>query len=137
VLQPNINRPSTPITAPAVRRNEVDEDLMAVNVPVGAISAKPLNSSEAQTKPIMIRRRRHIIPKPFRLSSGEIRRLARRGGVRRMSAGIRETASDTLKQFMWTVIRQATTYAMHANRKTITLVDINMALKNCGRTLYY
>ncbi|KAG5223324.1 histone [Salix suchowensis] len=54
-----------------------------------------------------------------------IRRLARRGGVKRV-----------LKIFLENVIRDAVTYTEHARRKTVTAMDVVYALKRQGRTLY-
>ena len=45
-----------------------------------------------------------------------IRRLARRGGVKRISGAV--------------------TYTEHAKRKTVTAMDVVYALKRQGRTLY-
>merc|ERR1712110_809723 len=65
-----------------------------------------------------------------------IRRLARRGGVKRMSGLIYEETRDVLKIFLESVIRDAVTYTEHARRKTVTAMDIIYALKRLGRTLY-
>ncbi|KAK1328764.1 hypothetical protein QTO34_010893 [Cnephaeus nilssonii] len=50
-----------------------------------------------------------------------IRRLARRGGVKRISGLIYEETRGVLK---------------HAKRKTVTAMDVVYALKRQGRTLY-
>ncbi|KAK4875704.1 hypothetical protein RN001_012126 [Aquatica leii] len=55
-----------------------------------------------------------------------IRRLARRGGVKRISGLV----------FLGNVIRDAVTYTEHAKRKTVTAMDVVYALKRQGRTLY-
>ena len=65
-----------------------------------------------------------------------IRRLARRGGVNRISALIYEEVRVVLKQFLENVIRDAVTYTEHAKRKTVTSLDVVYALKRQGRTLY-
>ncbi|KAJ4551094.1 Histone H4 [Exophiala dermatitidis] len=49
-----------------------------------------------------------------------IRRLARRGGVKRISAMIYEETRGVLKSFLESVIRDAVTYTEHAKRKTVT-----------------
>ena len=65
-----------------------------------------------------------------------IRRLARRGGVKRISGLIYEETRGVLKNFLEGVIRDAVTYTEHAKRKTVTAMDIVYALKRQGRTLY-
>jgi histone H4 len=72
----------------------------------------------------------HGITKPA------IRRLARRGGVKRISNLIYDEARSALKMFLENVVRDAVTYADHARRKTVTAMDVVYALKRQGRTLY-
>lgn len=65
-----------------------------------------------------------------------IRRLARRGGVKRISHTIYEEIRLVLKTFLENVIRDSVTYTEHAKRKTVTAMDVVYALKRQGRTLY-
>jgi histone H4 len=65
-----------------------------------------------------------------------IRRLARRGGVKRISGGIYEETRTVLKSFLENVVRDSVTYTEHARRKTVTSMDVVYALKRQGRTLY-
>jgi histone H3/H4 len=65
-----------------------------------------------------------------------IRRLARRGGVKRISGLIYEETRGVLKVFLENVVRDAVTYTEHAKRKTVTAMDVVYALKRQGRTLY-
>ena len=65
-----------------------------------------------------------------------IRRLARRGGVKRISGLIYEETRGVLKVFLENVVRDAVTYTEHARRKTVTALDVVAALKRQGRTLY-
>ncbi|KAL8501615.1 hypothetical protein ACS0TY_020939 [Phlomoides rotata] len=58
-----------------------------------------------------------------------IRRLARRGGVKRISGLIYEETRGVLKIFLENVIRDAVTYTEHARRKTVTAMDVVYALK--------
>lgn len=65
-----------------------------------------------------------------------IRRLARRGGVKRISALIYDESRTVLKAFLENIIRDAVTYTEHARRKTVTSLDVVYALKRQGRSLY-
>jgi histone H4 len=65
-----------------------------------------------------------------------IRRLARRGGVKRISGLVYEEIRGVLKVFLESVIRDSVTYTEHARRKTVVAMDIVHALKRRGNTLY-
>ncbi|KAL0074913.1 TATA box binding protein associated factor [Phycomyces blakesleeanus] len=65
-----------------------------------------------------------------------IRRLARRGGVKRISNRIYEETRAAFSYFLRDILRDAITYTEHANRKTVTTLDIIYALKRQGHTLY-
>ena len=65
-----------------------------------------------------------------------IRRLARRGGVKRISSFIYDDTRQVLKNFLENVVRDSVTYCEHARRKTVTAMDVVFALKRQGRTLY-
>jgi histone H4 len=60
---------------------------------------------------------------------GIIRRLARRGGVKRISGLIYEEMRSVLQVFLENVIRDAVTYTEHTSRKTVTAMDVVYALK--------
>ena len=65
-----------------------------------------------------------------------IRRLARRGGVKRISGLIYEEIKGILKVFLENTIRDTITYTELSRRKTVTALDVVYALKRRGRTLY-
>merc|ERR1739845_77299 len=65
-----------------------------------------------------------------------IRRLARRGGVNRISSYIYEETRAVLRSFLENVVRDSVVYTEHAKRKTVTALDVVYALKRQGRTLY-
>ncbi|KAJ6562742.1 histone H4 [Mycena vulgaris] len=65
-----------------------------------------------------------------------IRRLARRGGVKRSSGKIYEEMRGALKIFLEGIVRDAVWYTQHGYRSTVTSLDIWYALKRNGRTVY-
>lgn len=65
-----------------------------------------------------------------------IRRLARRGGVKRISSSIYEETRAVLKTFIEGIIKDAVTYTEHAKRKTVSAMDVVYSLKKAGRTIY-
>ena len=91
---------------------------------------KGLGKAGAQRHRKVIRDNIQGITKPA------IRRLARRGGVKRIAGLIYEETRGVLKIFMKDVIRDAVTYTDHARRKTVTATDVVYALKRHGHTLY-
>ena len=82
------------------------------------------------------RRRRVFRDNIQGITKPAIRRLARRGGVKRISGLIYEETRGVLKVFLENVIRDAVTYCEHARRKTIQAMDVVYALKRQGHTLY-
>lgn len=65
-----------------------------------------------------------------------IRRLARRGGVKRISKPIYDEIRNELELFLKSTMRDAVTYCEHAKRRTIKPLDVVVALKRRGRDLY-
>ena len=72
----------------------------------------------------------------FGITKPAIRRLARRGGVKRLSGLIYEETRNVLRVFLENVIRDTITYTEHARRKTVTAMDVVYALKKQGRSIY-
>jgi len=83
-----------------------------------------------------VRHRKQLKDNIQGITKPAIRRLARRGGVKRISGLIYEETRGILKVFLEHVIRDAVTYTEHARRKTVTAMDVVYALKRQGRTLY-
>ncbi len=65
-----------------------------------------------------------------------IRRLARRGGVKRMGEAVYEETRGVLRSFLQNIVADAVVYTEHARRKTVTAMDVVYALKRNGRKLY-
>ncbi|KAJ7898646.1 hypothetical protein B0H14DRAFT_2494477 [Mycena olivaceomarginata] len=65
-----------------------------------------------------------------------IRRLARRGGVKRISGIVYQETRGALMIYLEDVIRNSVTYTEHARRKTVTALDVVHALKRSGSALY-
>lgn len=63
-------------------------------------------------------------------------RLARRGGVKRLSGNVYDQVRAILKAFMIAVLTDVVSYTEHARRRTINGDDVGRALKRQGRTLY-
>ncbi|KAI3529563.1 histone H4-1 [Colletotrichum abscissum] len=70
------------------------------------------------------------------ISKPDIRRLARRGGVKRISYDVYNEARAAMKLFLENIIRSAVMYCDHANRRTITSLDVVHAVKLHKGILY-
>lgn len=70
------------------------------------------------------------------VSKGVIRRLARRGGVRRLSALIYDEMRMVLKAYLDRLVRDSIIYCEYSNRKTVQVEDVVRALKSRGERLY-
>merc|ERR1711865_928314 len=97
-------------------------------------------SYEAEKQPVgkggALRHRKVLRDNIQGITKPAIRRLARRGGVKRISGLIYEETRGVLKGFLENVLRDSITYTEHARRKTVTALDIVYALKRQGRTIY-
>ncbi|KAL2177010.1 histone-fold-containing protein [Thermothelomyces heterothallicus CBS 202.75] len=83
------------------------------------------------------KRHRKIIVDCIRgITKPAIRRLARRGGVKRISGDIYDEARHALKAFLTTVLRDVVTYTEYRNAKTVTANDVIFALRRIGRPIY-
>jgi histone H4 len=69
------------------------------------------------------------------ISGGSIRRLARRGGVKRMSGLIYREVREVLKDYLERVMKPVCLYVEHSKRKTATVADVVHALKSIGQPL--
>ena len=70
------------------------------------------------------------------ISQPAIRHLARRGGVKCISANIYEEVQGILKIFLECVIQDVITFCQYNQWKTVTTIDVIFALKHHGRNLY-
>eukprot|EP00796_Vickermania_ingenoplastis_P004502 gene4502-biopygen2533 len=66
------------------------------------------------------------------ITRGSIRRLARRGGVKRISSEIYEEVRRVLKSFVEDVVRNGTSYTEYSRKKTVTAADVVNALRKRG-----
>jgi histone H4 len=83
------------------------------------------------------RRQRRVLRDNIQgITKPDIKRLARRGGVKRISGLIYEEMRGVLKAFLENVIRDAVKNAKRAKQEDVTAVDVVYALKRQGLTLY-
>ncbi|RGP77575.1 histone h4 [Fusarium longipes] len=72
----------------------------------------------------------HGITKPA------IRRLARRGGVKRISAGIYDEIRGALKSRLEMILQDCVIYVEYRQAKTVTVHDVIHSLSRIGRPLW-
>lgn len=65
-----------------------------------------------------------------------IKRLARRGGVKRLSGLVYNETRLVLHKFLRDIVGTAVQYTECGQRKTVTAMDVILALKSRGHTLY-
>lgn len=107
------------------------------DMPSSEAQALSLTSSRKFSyAPARHRSRKFLRNNILSITKPSIRRLARRGGVKRISGQIYEETRGVLTNFIDNIVRDATTYMQHANRKTVTALDVVYALKLNGKTLY-
>jgi histone H4 len=104
--------------------------MTSTDTPVEKPTGKGLGKSGTKRHRRVVRDTIQGITKPA------IRRLARRGGVKRISSLIYDDTRGVLKTFLENVIRDTIVYTEHSHRKTVTTMDVIYALKRQGRTIY-
>ena len=83
------------------------------------------------------KRHRFTTKDPYEgITKPAVRRLCRKGGVKRISGLIYAETRGIVKAFLENVIRDAMAYTEHARRKTVNTMDVVYALKRQGRTIY-
>ncbi|KAG5933974.1 Histone H4, partial [Claviceps pazoutovae] len=65
-----------------------------------------------------------------------IRRLARRGGVKRISANIYPETRTALKERLEAILRLCVMYVEYRQAKTVTVHDVVCALRRFGKPIY-
>ena len=87
--------------------------------------------------PVEPKRHRKVIRDSIKgITKPAIRRLARRGGVKRISGLVYEETHGVLKAFLGNVIRSAVTYTEYRRAKTVSVMDVVQALRQQGRPIY-
>ncbi len=83
-------------------------------------------------------KRHKIEPKDVMLGikKSNIRRICRRGGVKRISAKMYEEVRGVVKSYLENVVQDSLAYTEHAKRKTVTAQDVIYAFHRQGIKLY-
>ena len=118
-----------------INRNFNSNSLMAINNVISAIKSKKAKTTYARNYKSKKKMKNKTNLK-IGISNRAIRRLARRGGVKRISELIYEETKSILKSYLEKVLKDAIIYTEHAKRKTVTSLDVIYALKKQGKSLY-
>ena len=70
------------------------------------------------------------------VSQGSIRRLARRAGVKRISAPVYADVRSVLQGFVEKTVRDAAALTEHGKKKTVSAAIIVQALRKSGKVIY-
>ncbi|KAI0206470.1 histone-fold-containing protein [Astrocystis sublimbata] len=98
---------------------------------LGKVSGKGLGGKGG------IKRHRKILRDNINgITKPAIRRLARRGGVKRISAGIYDDIRQAVKQRVSEILRDCVTYTEYRQAKTVTINDVLHSLRRQGRPIY-
>ena len=66
----------------------------------------------------------------------DIKRLARRGGVKRMSSSIVKDVNEALDDFLRDILRRTVEITVLSKRQTVTFEDVTYGLNVSGNKLY-
>ena len=95
-----------------------------------------LGKQASKNKAKRLVRKSQVSSVHFQVTKGALRRLARRGGVKRIDENSYNPAREFVDAMLLRVTRDSIVYAEAAKRKTITAMDVVYALKKSGRNLY-
>jgi len=70
------------------------------------------------------------------ITKPDIRRMARRGGVKRISGDIYQQTRLELRTFLEKILHDICAVVENCGRKTVCVTDVIWALRRTGRTLY-
>ncbi len=84
----------------------------------------------------LIKKPAGVVKGPLQVTKGALRRLARRGGVRRISENSYNSVREFCNSMILKVTKDSIVYAEAGKRKTVTAMDVVYALKKNGKTLY-
>ncbi|KAH7160757.1 histone H4 [Dactylonectria macrodidyma] len=99
---------------------------------IGRVAGKTVLGGKGGSK----RHRKIIRDSVMGITKPAIRRLARRGGVKRISATIYEDARAALKERLETILRDCAIYVEYRGAKTVTIHDVIHSLRRIGRPIY-
>jgi histone H4 len=136
--KPFVGGTKVSIPMSSLAKDFVGTTTMPTSTSTSTSAAKGLGTSAAngRGKGGQKRHRRTQQDAVLGITKPSIRRLARRGGVKRISGLVYDETRRVLKVFINQIMWTAFLYCEHAGRKTITAMDILYALKQHGRTLY-
>jgi histone H3/H4 len=131
--EPEVDEPEPEVDEPEVITEPQDED--AASIQSHFIDGAVMHLHPV-ARPSVRHARRRLRDSIQGITKPAIKRLARRGGVKRLSGMVYDKTREILRVFLETVIRDAVIYTDHARRKTVTSLDIVYALKMQGRMIY-
>lgn len=70
------------------------------------------------------------------ITNSALKRLARRGGVKRISIYVYNEARIILREYLREMIKISVLYTEHSKKKTISSLDVIHALRKKGKKLY-
>jgi histone H4 len=111
---------------------------MAVRQPIlaGGMGKGAKGSGRKGKQSLQQRRRKMMRDVTQGITKSDIKRLARRGGCKRINKLVYDSARSAMKEFLSNIIHDAIEYTGCARRKTVTVMDVVMSLKRNGKTLY-
>ena len=99
-----------------------------------AKGTRPKKSSTKSKKPTPKRPPAKATPKAF--TSSAMRRIARRGGVKRLARLTYEEVRGVVHDFVKKLVTDAMVYTEYRRAGTVVAMDVVNALKRQGRQLY-
>jgi histone H4 len=103
------------------------------------MTGKGISKSKLKAKVQLSVGKRHMKPTKdpmLGITKPALKRLARRGGVKRISAQVYNVMRKAIQDFLDNVIFRGLVIAQHMKKKTITVDHMVRALKSSGHAIY-
>lgn len=131
--QPNIGTQPNMRTQPNTRPTLAGKGVMGFK---GSMGGKVGSGGKGLGIGGMKRHRKVVRDSVRGITKGDIRRLARRGGVKRLSTQIYDEVRTAMQDRLKLILKDCTVFLDHSKRKTITVSDVIFALKRIGSPIY-
>jgi histone H4 len=96
----------------------------------------PYHGGKTAPRPGNKRHRKVLRDNIFGITKPAIRRLCRRGGVKRINNLVYDETRGIIKEWLGHIVELSSFYIENARRKTVTPMDVMHALDRKGMTFY-
>jgi histone H4 len=95
-----------------------------LNIPSSSSGGKGIFSGHGKVGTCRTAQKRHARAQIEGITKSDIRRLARKGGVKRISSFVYDDARQILKNFLEEMLKRSITFCEYSRRRTVSGLDV-------------